>query len=1258
MNNYGLSGGMGYSNPWVISPEQRSNYERTFQNIGPMNGKLSGQVARGFFMKTGLPTPVLGQIWQLSDMDRDGNLTASEFCIAMHLVNNKLQKSIDPPTSLPQSLLGVSSVGSGGGMGGMGGGMSGLSGVMGMSMGGVGGGMGGMDGGGSYGRTSPAYSQTNYSSMPTSAAPMPKAGSGGSLKPIPHQTRLKYNQEFNRHDAKRVGYITGVQARQIFTRESRLPAMQLAQIWNLADNDQDGNLNREEFANAQHLIAAVKSGIALPSKLPPFMGGKSVLDTAGKDGAPDERITNFKQGQDLLNKKKELMSEQLEAERQAFLKRDMEEKRKRDQKFAQQMAQQQAKQQRMMAQQMEQQAMMQAQQREREAEMQRQRQENIRRETAELDMRRELYLDREQALTEVNQLLLKKTQLDSQLSMIASKRRQMEDMIQRGQKAKEQAIMEQEQATAQMQHHLLSFQQLESRYQTEMAALKSKQDERNNLSSQLINIHQQSAKAKGAIEGSKGKVDSVAQDLLQSINALQQSLDRNRNEISSRRINLQKQQDALRYLQDELTEKRRRRGVVSSAMDAEEQRKREVMEKLQEQQRQQEEAARIRREAERDRERIAQERIEERRKEREARQNLPRQESNRSWNESPADDPHITNDDYGRSNDYGRDNNDYGRDNNDYGRGNNDYGRDNNDYGRDNNDYGRDNNDYGSDYNNYGRSNDDYGRSNDGNGLDNDDYVRSNDNYEESTDGWGRASSTRRPDSYYQEDSYGADDYGKEYRNDDPYANNYNNDDGGTEEMDNDRRKEFAIQSEDVVAAFDYAGEKSDDLSFFEGDTITVTAKDPDGWWYGECAGFGGWFPSTYTNPIDGAVPSFSDDMLPPAPDDDDDYPPAPEDDDDFPPVEYDDTLMSGTVEGAVHYALYSYEGVEESDLNFKGGDAITIIEAPEDGWWKGECNGKVGYFPSNHVDPLPMSPEDVDALNIAPPMHEASMDDLQAANQSYDDMPAPPSEEPEPFPEPEEISSSLPAVHFEPHVKESSHGADSEQTAEWVQAIHPYTGTKDDELTLQPGDVFTVEQKDAEGWWEGTLNGKTGWFPQAYVEPVGGQSDAAASQEAVPTDTTVSNPFGAQEHVTPRPQKPMIAKVLEDYKAEDDTQLSLKKGALVSVTYQDDSGWWEGTISIKGKGKQSGWFPAAYTTLMGKSGEANRQSNAKSVVIEPSDLMATVMYDFAGTEADSLPVVAGDRVKILEQPEGEWWQGELNGKIGWIPSAFVELTK
>ncbi|OUC41748.1 SH3 domain protein [Trichinella nativa] len=50
------------------------------------------------------------------------------------------------------------------------------------------------------------------------------------------------------------------------------------------------------------------------------------------------------------------------------------------------------------------------------------------------------------------------------------------------------------------------------------------------------------------------------------------------------------------------------------------------------------------------------------------------------------------------------------------------------------------------------------------------------------------------------------------------------------------------------------------------------------------------------------------------------------------------------------------------------------------------------------------------------------------------------------------------------------------------VRAKHNFNGRNNDELCFKKGDVIVVTQILDEGWWEGTLNDKTGWFPSNYV--------------------------------------------------------------------------------------------------------------------------------------------------------------------------------
>ena len=49
--------------PWVILPQERGRHMEQFSSVGPSDGFITGAQARGFFMQSGLPPPVLAQIW-------------------------------------------------------------------------------------------------------------------------------------------------------------------------------------------------------------------------------------------------------------------------------------------------------------------------------------------------------------------------------------------------------------------------------------------------------------------------------------------------------------------------------------------------------------------------------------------------------------------------------------------------------------------------------------------------------------------------------------------------------------------------------------------------------------------------------------------------------------------------------------------------------------------------------------------------------------------------------------------------------------------------------------------------------------------------------------------------------------------------------------------------------------------------------------------------------------------------------------------
>ncbi|XP_059842953.1 src substrate cortactin-like isoform X1 [Hypanus sabinus] len=53
---------------------------------------------------------------------------------------------------------------------------------------------------------------------------------------------------------------------------------------------------------------------------------------------------------------------------------------------------------------------------------------------------------------------------------------------------------------------------------------------------------------------------------------------------------------------------------------------------------------------------------------------------------------------------------------------------------------------------------------------------------------------------------------------------------------------------------------------------------------------------------------------------------------------------------GVTAVALYDYQGEGDDEISFDPDDIITNIEMIDEGWWQGQCHGKVGLFPANYV--------------------------------------------------------------------------------------------------------------------------------------------------------------------------------------------------------------------------------------------------------------------------------------------------------------------
>jgi hypothetical protein len=90
------------SNGWELVDHVRV-HQSQFDSL-QINGKISGAAAKPVLSSSGLPSSVLKKIWELSDIDKDGQLDLEEFVIAKVLIE-KVKGGSEVPLKLDDAMI-------------------------------------------------------------------------------------------------------------------------------------------------------------------------------------------------------------------------------------------------------------------------------------------------------------------------------------------------------------------------------------------------------------------------------------------------------------------------------------------------------------------------------------------------------------------------------------------------------------------------------------------------------------------------------------------------------------------------------------------------------------------------------------------------------------------------------------------------------------------------------------------------------------------------------------------------------------------------------------------------------------------------------------------------------------------------------------------------------------------------------------------------------------------------------------------------
>nr|XP_048296658.1 SH3 domain-containing kinase-binding protein 1 isoform X4 [Myodes glareolus] len=383
----------------------------------------------------------------------------------------------------------------------------------------------------------------------------------------------------------------------------------------------------------------------------------------------------------------------------------------------------------------------------------------------------------------------------------------------------------------------------------------------------------------------------------------------------------------------------------------------------------------------------------------------------------------------------------------------------------------------------------------------------------------------------------------------------------------------------EAIVEFDYQAQHDDELTISVGEVITNIRKEDGGWWEGQINGRRGLFPDNFVREI---KKDMKKDPLSNK---------APE----KPMLDVasgnallsSETILRTNKRGERRrrrcQVAFSYLPQNDDELELKVGDIIEVVGEVEEGWWEGVLNGKTGMFPSNFIKELS---GESDELGIS--------QDEQLSKSSL-----------------RETTGS------------ESDGGDSSSTKS--EGANGTVAT----VAIQPKKVKGVGFGDI-------FKDKPIKLRPRSIE---------VENDFLPVEKTIGKKLPPATS-TPDPSKPEMdsrtktkdyCKVIFPYEAQNDDELTIKEGDIVTLINKDciDVGWWEGELNGR-----RGVFPDNFVKLLPP--DFDKEGNRPKKPPPPS---APVIKQGAGTTErkheikkipPERPETLPNRTEEKERPERE----------------------
>lgn len=252
--------------------------------------------------------------------------------------------------------------------------------------------------------------------------------------------------------------------------------------------------------------------------------------------------------------------------------------------------------------------------------------------------------------------------------------------------------------------------------------------------------------------------------------------------------------------------------------------------------------------------------------------------------------------------------------------------------------------------------------------------------------------------------------------------------------------------------------------------------------------------------------------------------------------------------EEVIVIAKFDYMAQQDQELDIKKNERLWLLDDSKSWWRVRNATNKTGFVPSNYVERKNSARKASivknlkDTLGIGKVKRKTGM--RETASNADSDF----------YPDNGErlYDLNLPAL-----VKFS------------------YAAEREDELSLVKGTRVIVMEKCSDGWWRGSYNGRSGWFPSNYVTE---DADGSASNDSA----GLSDKLSAVVHSANGNRVLHTVQALYPFSSGNDEELNFEKGEVMDVVEkpENDPEWWK----CRKSDGQMGLVPKNYVTVLQES--------------------------------------------------------------------------